>query len=212
MERFLKRLLLPALAVLAAYWPQASLSQDTRTLTPPPPERARIIFIRPRQAVGVNSTAAVMQLVDGKRVLVTQLRQDEKTVFETVPGKKEFMTIAFSKGPTGGFITGRADLLFAEVLGGKTYYVMLTYKNIADRFIPTPVRAGQRYHADSNITVRALESYRVVGVAPGDGDKFAREHNQDILEKEYKHVSAGFDRRKPKLIADRTMGPRDFAE
>jgi hypothetical protein len=212
MERILKRLLLPALAALAGYWPQASVSQDARTLAPPPPDKARIIFIRPRQAIGRNSTAALMEVLDGRRALISQLAPNEKTVFETAPGKKEFMTVAYSKGPTGGFITGRGDLLFADVLGGKTYYVMLTYKTPAERFLPTPVRANQRYHADSNITVRGLETYRVVGLAQGEAERFAREHNGEILEKEYRNVSGIFDKKNLKRMAGHTLGTEDFVD
>jgi len=167
--------------------------------TPPPADKARIVFLRIKQAVGSEVGADLLEVVDDRPQYLVQLRQSEKLIWETTPGSKKFMTLGFGSA---------ADLLFADLVGGKTYYVMLRSNPGRGSIIPTPVRAEGKFGIDSRVILNGIKTYRVVTPSADDKARFSQQRNAATVQEEYEKRNGAFQR-KADAQDERTLRPED---
>lgn len=198
------------LSIVAAcfFSPRGVIAQDLRFITPPTPEKARIIFIRAKQGLGSDVGADVLEVVNDKPQFVGQLWQGEKLLFETTPGPKKFLTLGYAPTPTQGYtLTG--DILFAELTGGKTYYVVLRFRPGSGGIIPTPVRASGQFQQESKLVVAGITGYRLIPEDPTARERYTRERDSDRVQKEYERVSRLFEGKSASQLAERTLRSED---
>src|SRR6185503_9409148 len=93
-------------------------------------DKVKIVFIRVEQGMGARIEANLFEIVQDRPQFIGALWAGEKLVYETVPGEKIFMTY--------GYV---GDLVFGNLSGGMTYYVLLRAHGGTGGMIPLPARA-----------------------------------------------------------------------
>jgi hypothetical protein len=116
---------LPALAAAvvlagcASGPPPAPLFADASvTLTPPPADKAQIIFLEPVNAIQGAFPVGVYEVNGTERTLLAELASHTKSVQLVTPGHHVFAS---------NFGGGTAHILEADVAAGKRYYVLLRF-------------------------------------------------------------------------------------
>jgi hypothetical protein len=173
----------------------ASPGKARAQASPPPADKAQIVFLRPKQGLGSDVAAQLLEVKDDRPQLIAQLGQEDKFTLETTPGSKKFMSLGRS-----------GDLLFANVLGGKTYYVVLRYNPGNSGFALLPVQATGRFRRDSPLVVDGIKTYRPVTLTVADRDRF-HQANSGFIQTEYERVSASYAGKSASQLAERTLLP-----
>ena len=194
-------LLAAAASISASQWVHAQAST-------PPPDKARIVFVRLAQNLGKASTAELYEVVDRKPRFLARLEQGDKLVLDVPPGEKEFMTVGYTPQQVGG-PTMAADLLFADVRAGATYASVLRFHYGTGGFIPEPVRADRRYKPDSPQVLQAIAAAREVKLSPQERERMARERSEERLQMHFDRMSAAYDKKGPDRLKERTLRPDD---
>ncbi|MEP6501966.1 MAG: hypothetical protein ABJD97_01440 [Betaproteobacteria bacterium] len=116
--RTLLPLALVALAGCAAGPPPAPFFVDSAaTLTPPPADKAQIVFLEPINAIQGAFPTGVYEIRGTERTLLAELASHTKSVQMVAPGHHVYMS---SQG-------GTAHIMEADVVAGKRYYVLMRF-------------------------------------------------------------------------------------
>ncbi len=87
---------------------------EPKVLTQKDPSKAVIVFYRPLSFRGSAIFSPVFDITDGHPAILGLLITGQKLAYPVPPGKRRFMVVSET-----------ADFVDAEVLAGKTYYVMV---------------------------------------------------------------------------------------
>ena len=99
--------------------PPAPLFVDSSAaLTPPPADKAQIIFLDPINAIQGAFPVGLYEVNGSERSLLAELASHTKSVQLVTPGHPVFAT---------NFGGGSAHILEADVVAGKRYYVLLRF-------------------------------------------------------------------------------------
>lgn len=107
----------------------ASAPELSQTIGEPPADRAQVVFLR-TSFVASAFSARIFEVLDGVPRFIGMLEKGEKLAYETEPGHKVFMACGKA-----------ADFMLGEVVGGRTYFVIVRPNWGSGAMIPTPIRA-----------------------------------------------------------------------
>ena len=117
--RSLPTLFALVLAGCASGPPPAPLFADSSAaLTPPPADKAQIIFLDPINAIQGAFPVGLYEVNGAERTLLAELASHTKSVQLVTPGHHVFAT---------NFGGGTAHVMEADVAAGKRYYVLLRF-------------------------------------------------------------------------------------
>ena len=170
-----------------------------QALVPPPADKAQVIFLR-SSFVGSAIQAVVYDATDGGAEFIGILSNAKMLKHTVDPGKHVFMVVSEA-----------ADFMAAELVGGKTYYAIVTPRMGVwrARFSMSPVRNGgpgefqydsdefRSWIAGSRFTENTPESYA-----------WASQNHPSVLQKQNEYW-ADWQKKSPADKAERTMNPDD---
>jgi hypothetical protein len=168
-------------------------------LVTPPTDKAQVIFLR-HSFVGSAIQAVIYDATDGGAEFIGILSNEKMLAHQVDPGKHVFMVVSEA-----------ADFMEAELLGGKTYYAIVTPRMGAwrARFSMSPVRNGgpgefqfdsdefRGWINDAEFSQNTPESYA-----------WAEENRSSVLQKQSEYWEV-WQQKSPEDLAERTMNPDD---
>jgi hypothetical protein len=168
-------------------------------LVAPPTDKAQVIFIR-SSFVGSAIQSVIYDATDGGAEFIGILSNGKMLKHVVDPGKHVFMVVSEA-----------ADFMEAELLGGKTYYAIVTPRMGAwrARFSMSPVRNGgpgefqydsaefRDWIAEAEFTQNTPDSYA-----------WAEENHSSVLEKQAEYWEV-WQQKSADDMAERTMNPDD---
>jgi hypothetical protein len=101
------------------------------TLTAPPPDKAQIVFVMPKNLFVESAVVGVYDVRENDRTLLAMVPSYGKTVQLVTPGRHRFMT-NFGAG---------THIMDADVVAGKRYYVLMRFV-YGQGFQLRPIRAS----------------------------------------------------------------------
>jgi hypothetical protein len=113
--KYFVNVVLVLLALLASSG--AASAQDAQSLSPPPADKAQIVFLKPMGGPWGSFSAGIFSLNGADRELLGVMGGNSKLVVEVSPGQHRFMSEMYSV----------AHLLDANVEAGKRYYVVVRF-------------------------------------------------------------------------------------
>jgi hypothetical protein len=195
------KLLLLLAAMLLATGCASSRMVDSaqQELIVPSADKAQVVFLR-SSFLGSAIQSVIYDASDGGAEFIGILSNGKKLAHTVEPGKHVFMVVSEA-----------ADFMAAEVVGGKTYYAIVTPRMGAwkARFSMYPVRNGGpgefQYGSDrfqSWLTGTALSENTP------DSHAWARENHSSVLQKQADY-SVVWQQKSPSELAERTLNPDD---
>lgn len=168
-------------------------------LITPPTDKAQIIFLR-SSFVGSAIQSVIYDATDGGTEFIGILSNDKMLSYTVEPGKHLFMVVSEA-----------ADFLEANLVGGKTYYAIVTPRVGAwrARFSMSPVRNGgagefqydssefRNWIADAEFSQNTPESYA-----------WAKENHASVQGKQAEYWEV-WQQKSAADLAERTMNPDD---
>jgi hypothetical protein len=165
----------------------------------PSADKAQVIFFR-SSFVGSAIQASLFDATDGGAKFIGILSNGKKLAYEVDPGKHTFMVVSEA-----------ADFMHAELLGGKTYYAIVTPRMGAwrARFSLHPVRNGgpgefqidsddfREWMAEAVFTQNTPESYA-----------WAEASASSVAERQREYWEV-WQQKSPEDLAERTLNPDD---
>ncbi|NIL93393.1 MAG: hypothetical protein GTO71_02875 [Woeseiaceae bacterium] len=197
--RFKSLLLIGAAILVTGCASSRMIDAPEQQLVSPSPDKAQIVFVR-SSFVGSAIQAVIYDASGGGAQFVGILSNAKKLAYDVEPGKHTFMVVSEA-----------ADFMEAEVVGGKTYYAIVTPRMGAwrARFSMHPVRNGgpgefqidsdefRSWMADSKLSQNTPESYA-----------WATENEASVLEKQREYWAV-WQEKTPQARAERTLNPDD---
>lgn len=165
---------------------------STQQISPPAPERAKIVFMRTSMVAGAIG-CDLFEVVNGELRFVGQLPTGNKVVYETTPGEKVFMAYGTA-----------ADFMLANVTGGKTYYSIVRPNWGTGGFAPTPIRLGGSTEPEFQNWLSNTKQ-----IEPQENAKPWFLENKTRFQEIYKDYWSRFERKDTQEKAQRTMLPQD---
>lgn len=117
LSRIAAALCLALISGCASTPPQRSTQLADQTLSPPPPDKAQIVFLQPFKPIGGNAETALYDITADKAELLNVLSSKGKLAVLVTPGRHMFMI----------FGMGLSELE-ADVDAGKRYYVVSRFR------------------------------------------------------------------------------------
>ena len=102
------------------------------TLAPPPPDKAQIIFVMPKNLFVDSAVVGLYDVRENDRTLMAMVPSYGKTVQLVAPGRHRFMT---------NFGAAGTHIMDADVVAGKRYYVLMRFI-YGQGFQLRPIRAA----------------------------------------------------------------------
>jgi len=192
-------LLLAAMLLATGCASSRMIDSAQQELIAPSADKAQVVFLR-SSFVGSAIQSVIYDATDGGAEFIGILSNGKKLAHTVEPGKHVFMVVSEA-----------ADFMVAEVVGGKTYYAMVTPRMGAwkARFSMYPVRNGGpgefQYGSDrfqSWLTGTALSENTP------DSHAWARENHSSVLQKQADY-SVVWQQKSPSDLAERTLNPDD---
>jgi hypothetical protein len=196
----MKRLLLAAaIAVPVLLMGCASVMREasSQTITPPAPEKAKIVFMR-SSMVAAAIGCDLFEVVNGELRYIGQLPTGNKVAYETTPGDKVFMAYGTA-----------ADFMLAKVVAGRTYYVIVRPNWGTGGFAPTPIRQVDSIHPDQSSKEFQEWTTGTKLIEPTDGTQAWFAENKSRMQVVYTDYWSRFQRKNEQEKAERTLLPQD---
>ena len=171
-----------------------SASNDIK---PPKSNMASIVFMR--NAFTSNMiNEEVFEIIDDKPQMIGALPNGTKFVYRTPPGHKVFMTHGT-----------RVDFMIADVLPGKTYYVITRPTYATGIFIPTPIRkTSGRYNMQMPEFTQWKEATQLMELNKDEAVKWFAGNKEKIVTM-YEQTWGRFQQKNPDDLAQCTLNPQD---
>jgi len=195
------RLFLMLATVLVASGCASSKMIDApeQELVAPPTDKAQVIFLR-SSFVGSAIQAVIYDATDGGAEFIGILSNEKMLAHQVDPGKHVFMVVSEA-----------ADFMEAELVGGKTYYAIVTPRMGAwrARFSMSPVRNGApgEFQYDSSEFRSWLDDAEFSQNTP-ESYAWAEENHSSVLQKQREYWEV-WQQKSPEDLAERTMNPDD---
>jgi hypothetical protein len=168
-------------------------------LVAPTSDKAQVIFLR-SSFVGSAIQAVVYDATDGEAEFIGILSNEKMLKHEVAPGKHVFMVVSEA-----------ADFMEAELVGGKTYYAIVTPRMGAwrARFSMSPVRNGGpgEFQYDSDEFRGWIDDAEFSQNTP-ESYAWAEENHPSVLQKQKEYWEV-WQEKSPEDLAERTMNPDD---
>lgn len=192
-------LTLAAVALASGCASSRMIDAPQQELVAPSADKAQVVFLR-SSFVGSAIQAVIYDATDGGAEFIGILSNGKMLAHEVDPGKHVFMVVSEA-----------ADFMEANLVGGKTYYAVVTPRMGAwrARFSMVPVRHGGpgefQYDSDqfrgwikeSEFSQNTPESYA-----------WAEENRSSVLTKQSEYWQV-WQQKSPQDMAERTMNPDD---
>jgi hypothetical protein len=196
----MKRLLLAvAIAIPAFLMGCASVMREapSQTITPPAPEKAKIVFMRSSMVAGAIG-CDLFEVVNGELRYIGQLPTGNKVAYETTPGDKVFMAYGTA-----------ADFMLAKVVAGRTYYSIVRPNWGTGGFAPTPIRQVDTINPDQRSKEFQEWTTGTKLIEPTDGTQAWFAENKSRMQAIYTDYWSRFQRKNEQEKAERTLLPQD---
>lgn len=168
-------------------------------LIAPTADKAQIVFMRSSMFGGAVQSS-VFDVTGDETEFIGILSAGKKIAYTVEPGKHTFMVVSEA-----------ADFMEAEMLGGKTYYAMVTPRMGAwkARFSMYPVRNGGpgEFQYGSDKFQGWLKSTELSENTPAS-HAWAEENRSNIRSKQVDY-EAVWQQKSPAELAERTLNPDD---
>ena len=168
-------------------------------LVAPAADTAQIVFLR-SSILGSAIQAVVYDATDGGAEFIGILSNGKKLAHTVQPGQHIFMVVSEA-----------ADFMEAELLGGKTYYAMITPRMGAwrARFSMYPVRNGQpgEFQYDSDQFQGWLKKSQL-SENTAASQTWASENESSVAKKRSDYATV-WKSKSPTELAERTLNPDD---
>ena len=168
-------------------------------LIAPGEDKAQIVFMRSSMFGGAIQSS-VFDVTGGEAEFIGILSAGKKIAHSVEPGKRRFMVVSEA-----------ADFMEAELLGGKTYFAMVTPRMGAwkARFSMHPVRNGDpgEFQYQSDEFQKWLKSTEFSENTPAS-KAWAEENHSNILGKKADYEVV-WKQKSPEELAERTLNPQD---
>ncbi len=168
-------------------------------LVTPSADKAQVVFFR-SSFVGSAIQASLFDATGGGAEFIGILSNGKKLAYEVDPGKHVFMVVSEA-----------ADFLEAELVGGKTYYAVVTPRMGAwrARFSLYPVRNGGpgEFQIDSD-DFREWMSETVFTQNTPESYAWAEESAASVAERQREYWAV-WQEKTPEALAERTLNPDD---
>ena len=171
-------------------------SQDLKA---PSSGMATIVFMRTSFVAGAIGVE-LFETTNGKLKLIGELSTGTKIAYQTTPGNKVFMTYGTA-----------ADFMKANVLAGKTYYVIARPNWGTGGFAPTPVRndSTSEYNVKSSDFNGWVTDTELVVPGPEVAGWLKNEENRKKMDEVYTEYWKRFQTKDSNEVAERTLNPQD---
>ncbi len=196
----IRALLLIAIAfVVSGCATSKMIDAPEQQVVTPSADKAQVIFFR-SSFVGSAIQASLFDATDGGAEFIGILSNEKKLAYEVDPGEYTFMVVSEA-----------ADFMHAELLGGKTYYAIVTPRVGAwrARFSLHPVRNGGpgEFQIDSQ-DFRDWMSETVFTQNTPESYAWAEESAASVAEKQRRYWEV-WQQKSPSDLAERTLNPDD---
>ncbi len=112
--------------------PLQFVAAPATTLAPPPPDKAQIVFVMPKNLFVESAVVGLYDVRENDRTLLAMVPSHGKTVQLVAPGRHRFMT---------NFNAAGTHIMDADVVAGKRYYVLMRFI-YGQGFQLRPIRAS----------------------------------------------------------------------
>ncbi len=175
------------------------LVATNQTLSTPSSNEAQVVFMR-SAFVGSAISASLFDVSTDETKFIGIINNATKVVHKTTPGKHVYMVVSEA-----------ADFLEANLIGGKTYYSIVTPRMGAwkARFSLWPIKSDPNadYSLGSNDFQNWLKSTKIVENSPASLQWF--ENNKTSVDAKRKQNWAVWEQKTPDDLARRTLSPED---
>ena len=175
------------------------IDSTEQELVAPSTDKAQVIFLR-SSFVGSAIQAVIYDATDGGTEFIGILSNGKMLAHEAAPGKHVFMVVSEA-----------ADFMAAELVGGKTYYAIVTPRMGAwrARFSMSPVRNGGsgEFQYDSNEFRGWIADAEFSDNTP-DSFAWAEENHSSVVEKRAEYWEV-WQQKSAAELAERTMNTDD---
>jgi len=160
---------------------------------------ATIVFMRTSFVAGAIGVE-LFETTNGDLKLIGELSMGTKISYQTAPGEKVFMTYGTA-----------ADFMKANVIAGKTYYVIARPNWGTGGFAPTPIRndTTSEYNVKSSDFKSWVTDTELVLPGPEVTDWLKKEENKQRMQEIYTDYWQRFQTKDVVAIEERTLNPRD---
>jgi hypothetical protein len=197
-----KLLLAAAIAAPVLLMGCASVMREApnQAVTPPAPEKAKIVFMRSSMVAGAIG-CDLFEVVNGELRYMGQLPTGNKVAYETTAGDKVFMAYGTA-----------ADFMLAKVVAGRTYYVIVRPNWGTGGFAPTPVRQVESMYPDQSSREFQEWTTGTKLIEPTAGAQAWFAENKSRMQAIYTDYWSRFQRKNEREKAERTLLPQDGRE
>jgi len=165
-------------------------------IKPPASGMAQIVFMRKSFVAGAIR-ADLFQVVNGQLKFIGVVANATKIAYQTPPGHKVFMAYGTA-----------ADFMEADVVAGKTYYVILRPNWGTGGFAPTPIRQKNDEWSMQNPEFSSWLNDTDLVVPNAKAPAYFNERKADF-EKIYTKYWQRFQQKTPAEKQARTLHPQD---
>jgi hypothetical protein len=180
-----------------------SAKSESQVLTPPPVNKAQIIFLNPSNAVAGPYFTGIYEIKNGDKELLGMLGMGAKTkmVINVDPGRHLFMA----------HMVRYSHFLDGNVEAGKRYYVLLRFK-FANGHQLRPIRSfGSSEFSVNNPNFEKWKNETVFVVKTKDADTWYAE-NKNIVDESQAKGWAEWQKKNPEQKAELTLNKEDYVE
>lgn len=167
-----------------------------QSTSPPPPDKAQIIFLQPFKPLGGHHLTGIYEVKGTERVLLGALSSQTKMVQLVEPGQHMYMVNGFGAG-----------FLRAKVEAGKRYYVLSRFIAYVGYQLRPIRRTGP---SDYNATIPVFRDWMTLPsvAVTSSGAAWFIEH-QAALDKNYTNAWEAWLQRSDSQRAELTLNPED---
>lgn len=166
-------------------------------IKPPPAGMAQIVFMRDSFVASAIRCDLLQVENGGKLKFIGVVANATKIAYQTPPGHKVFMAYGTA-----------ADFMEANVVAGKTYYVILRPNWGTGGFAPTPIRQRNDQWSMKNPDFNKWMSDTELVVPNAQAAGYFQQHKAEF-EKLYTKYWARFQHKTPIERRERTLQPQD---
>jgi hypothetical protein len=202
--RFIKAILVLVIYSLSGYAiAQLAADSSSQILTPPPADKAQIIFLNASNAISGNYFTGIYDVKENEKELLGMLQMGSKTkLLQNVePGKHIFMSN----------MTSHSHFLEADVEAGKRYYVLVRFL-FANGHQLRPIRnSGNSDFSVNNPKFEEWKSSTKLIVKTQGADEWYANHQKDVDDAQAKGWKEWL-RKNPEQKAELTLNKEDQVE
>lgn len=195
------RILLSVLTILLASGCASTkmVVKSDQQIAPPASDSAQIVFLR-SSFLGSAIQASIFDVTSGEPSFIGILSNETKLAYEVKPGEHVFMVVSEA-----------ADFMEANMLGGKTYFSMVTPRMGAwkARFSMHPVRNGSpgEFQYSSEEFQSWLAKAKFIDNTP-ESEAWFKENLNSIKSKQVEYWKV-WEEKTESALKERTLNPED---